>query len=111
MVPEGCLPGIIKSAEVKVTKYGMKFIQVRIATQYGDVWTNMLPWHGAVRWRYKAELEALGIDLELYFEWDGVDLSEQMAEALTFVLPDRWCYVYVRHREWQGRKVAQASLV
>jgi hypothetical protein len=111
MVPKGYWPGVIQRAEVKVSRSGTKYIQVLISTQHGDVWLNLLPWHEAVRWRYKAELQALGVDLELYFEWDGVDLSEQMAEALTFILPDRWCYVYVKHVEFRGLKRAQATLV
>jgi hypothetical protein len=111
LVPEGCWPGVIKEAEMRTTKISLRpFIQVKVETTHGFVWLNLIPWP-EVRWRYKAELEALGVDTQVYLEWDGVDLAEEMAEALTHVLPDRWCYVYVKHREFRGQRRAQASLV
>lgn len=111
LVPEGAWPGVVKSAEMMVGKSGMKHIRLRISTEHGDVWTLLLPYHRVVRWRYKAQLEALGVDLQLYFEWDGVDLSEHMAEALTLVLPDTECFVYVKHREFRGQRVVATELV
>lgn len=109
MVPEGVWPGIIKSAELRVARE-TKYIQVRVGTVHGDVWVNLVTMSQA-RWRYKAQLEALGVELNLYYEWDGVDLVEQMTKTLALVLPDRWCYVAVMHREFRGRSFAQAELV
>lgn len=107
MIHEGFWPAVIRSAEVKVGRGGLKYVQIRAETVDGDAWVS-LPLVESMRWRYKATLEALGIDLQIYFEWDGVDLVEEMAEALALVLPDRWCYVRVSVR--YDRLVAEIAI-
>lgn len=106
--PEGFWPARVESAELKVTRTGYRYVQLRmrLAERYVDVWVNLVP---SVRWRYRRQLEHLKVDTQLYFEWDGVDLTEHMAEALTFVLPETECYVRVKHVRWQGLLRAQAE--
>lgn len=105
-IAEGFWPAVIRSAEVKVSRRGQKYLQICVETIGGNAWVNV-PLVESMRWRYKATLEALGVDLQIYFEWDGVDLADEMAEALAFVLPDKWCYIWVRDRH--GHLVAEIA--
>lgn len=107
MVPEGLWPGVVKETQVRMRRE-LKYVLVRIETMHGDVFVSLVP---RVKWRYKAQLEALGADMQLYFEWDGVDLSETMCEALTLVLPESWCHVWVKHVTFRGLTRAEATLV
>lgn len=64
----------------------------------------------SIAWKYKRDLERLGVDLQIYFEWDGVDLAEFMAQSLANTLTGTHAWVRIDHEERDGRIINKAEL-
>ena len=99
--------GEIKDTAYKVNRTGQTYLMLQIEADR-DYFVNIIPW---ARWIYKDQLEKLGVDLKIFYEWDDVDLVDQMFPSLGDLLPGKKVQLYVTLASFRGRNYFEVRLI
>lgn len=113
LIPRGVYHAQAVDSELRITRSGLRLVTVELKlidlnAAGRRVYVNLVP---NARWCYRDQLRALELDLEVYFEWHGVDLCDVMLDLLQPVLADRYTRVWVDHVTWRGVERNRATLV